>query len=344
MMTYRFFIKVFFGVIVVCGISIYYSIFISQKTDALEYRFSIASGDSAVSVASQLESDGVIGSTTAFRLYLKWTDRDTNLKTGDYVVAAPITIARIVDTLSNPGTEEHTITIIPGWTLRDIAAYLVKEGIAQSEEEVYTLTGHPAVFETIGFVGLGDYPYIASKPTQVSLEGYMMPDTFRIYKNATVEDVIRRLLNERTKQIPQEWYEEVKRQGRDMHDVFTMASVLQKEVRGSESKKLAADLFWRRLDANWAMQSDATVHYIFGTPDSVFTSDAERDSENPYNTYEYPGLPPGPISTPSLESLEAAIFPTKNDYWFFLTTLDTGEVIFSKTVDEHTANVYKHLR
>jgi UPF0755 protein len=206
------------------------------------------------------------------------------------------------------------------------------------------LTGYPAQYGEIGFKGLSEYPYIASKPKNVSLEGYMMPDTFRIYKNATVEDVIRRLLSERTKQIPLAWYDEVKRQGRDMHDVFTMASVLQKEVRGSESKKLAADLFWRRLDTNWAMQSDATVHYIFGTPDSVFTSDSERDSKNPYNTYEYPGLPPGPISTPSLESLEAAIFPTKNDYWFFLTTLDTGEVIFSKTVEEHTRNVYIYLR
>ncbi len=339
--------NVFLGVIVcvffVCFFG-YYTIFTRTKSDVAEYRFSIQSGDSAGSVATHLESDDVIGSSLIFRLYLKFTGKDTNLKTGDYVVTAPITIARIVDVLSKPGTEERTITIIPGWTLRDIASYLVKEGIAQNEEEVYVLTGYPAQYGEIGLKGLSDYPYIASKPTNVSLEGYMMPDTFRIYKNATVEDVIRRLLSERTKQIPQEWYEEVKRQGRDMHDIFTMASVLQKEVRGSENKKLAADLFWRRLDANWALQSDATVHYIFGTPDSVFTSDAERASENPYNTYKYPGLPPGPISTPSIESLEAAIFPTKNDYWFFLTTLDTGEVIFSKTVEEHTRNVYKHLR
>lgn len=344
MRSYRFFLQVFLGVVVVCSVGLYYSIFMAQKTNDSEYRFTIASGDSAGSVAAQLESDEVIGSARLFRLYLKWTGRDTNLKTGDYVVVAPLTIARIADALSKPGTEERTITIIPGWTLRDIAAYLVKEEIAQSEEEVYALTGYPAQYGEIGLKGLSGYPYIASKPTNVSLEGYMMPDTFRIYNNATVEDVIRRLLSERTKQIPQAWYDEVKRQRRDMHDVFTLASILQKEVRGIENKKLAADLFWRRLETSWAMQSDATVHYIFGSPDSVFTSDTERDSKNPYNTYEYPGLPPGPISTPGIESLEAAIFPTKNDYWFFLTTLDTGDVIFSKTLDEHTANVYKYLR
>lgn len=322
----------------------YYIIFLYTKSDASEYRFSIKFGDSAGDVSAQLYADQVISSPTLFRLYLKIKGKDTNLKTGDYVVTGPITISRIVDSLSSPGTEERTITIIPGWTLRDIANYLVKEGIAQDNDEVYKLTGSPAEFGEIGFKGLDVYPFIADKPVRVSLEGYMMPDTFRIYKNATVEDVIRRLLSERTKQIPQEWYDEVKKQGRDMHDVFTMASILQKEVRGLENKKMVADLFWRRLDADWALQSDATVHYIFGTQDNVFTSAKERNSENLYNTYKYPGLPPGPISTPSIEALEAAIFSTKNDYWFFLTTLDTGEVIFSKTVEEHTKNVYKYLR
>ena len=95
---------------------------------------------------------------------------------------------------------------------------------------------------------------------------------------------------------------------------------------------------------NWALQADSTIHYIVGTSGSVFTSDLDRQVDSLWNTYKYPGLPLGSIGTPSLESIKAAIYPENNDYWYFLTTLDTGKVIYAKTLAEHNINIANYLR
>jgi UPF0755 protein len=339
--------RIFLIAIIVLSVIIFWFYFTFNflaRTDNQEFRFTISVGESAVDLVKKLHGEKVVGSQKIFLWHLRLADKDRSLQAGDYVVTAPVTQKKIIQALSSPGVGERTITIIPGWTLRDIAGYFVKQGLADNMEQVYALVGHPAVSEKIGLSDLSQYPFLLSKPASVSLEGYIRPDTYRIYENASLEEVLHRLLQERAKQIPVEWYDEAKKQNKTMHEIFTMASILQKEVRGLENKKIVADLFWRRLDKNWALQSDATVHYISGTSESVFTSDTERASENLYNTYKYPGLPPGPISTPSLESIEATLFPTKNDYWYFLTRLDNGEVVFSKSLEEHTKNVYKYLR
>ena len=220
--------------------------FRQSKTSDAEIRFSFHTDETLTQFADRLHEDGIIRQPHIFLLYIRLSGADRNAQAGDFVLAKPFTIARIAEILSRPGTAEKEITIIPGWTLRDIAAYLVKEGIAKNEDEVYAQTGHPA---TIGdeaaprLYGLGDYPFLLSKPTRVSLEGYLRPDTYRIYKSATLDDVLRRLLSERAQQIPDTWYADAKQQGKTMHEIFTMASMLQKEVRGSEDKKMVADIF-----------------------------------------------------------------------------------------------------
>ena len=302
-----------------------------------ELRFTISPNETATELAAELKTKKVIFSPKAFLSYLKFKNLDTSLQTGDYVVVPPINFNKIVFALKNPGVGERTITVIPGWTLRDLADYLVNEKIANSKEEVYALTGVPAELSEVNLRNLDQYKFLQTKSARVSLEGYFRPDTYRIYKSATLEDVLNRLLNERTKQISDEWYNEIARQGKTWPEIFTLASILQKEVRASVDKKIVADIFWRRLKKNWALQADSTVHYIFGLSDSVYTTAKQRASQNLYNTYKYPGLPPGPISLPSLESIEAVLYPTPNDYWYFLTT-PSGEVKYAKTLDEHIKN------
>jgi UPF0755 protein len=116
-----------------------------------------------------------------------------------------------------------------------------------------------------------------------------------------------------------------------------MASLLEREVRSPADKKKVSDLFWRRYAMGWALQADSTVHYVHGKKGDVFTTSAERKIDSPWNTYKYPGLPIGPISTPSLNAIMAAIYPEKNEYWYFLTTPE-GEVKYAKTLEEHNAN------
>nr|MBP7992627.1 endolytic transglycosylase MltG [Candidatus Magasanikbacteria bacterium] len=208
--------------------------------------------------------------------------------------------------------------------------------------EVYVLLGKPAEY-AIPNISPTKISWIASKPSRVSLEGYLAPDTYSIYNNATLEEVVDKLLTHREDQLLPLMPEIVK-SGRSLHEIMTMAALLEREVRTPKDKAIVADIFWKRHDVNMGLQADSTVHYATAKEGSVFTSNADRASANPWNTYKYPGLPPGPIATPSLASIEAAIRPTKNDYWYFLTTLDTGEVKYGKTLAEHNANVQKYLR
>jgi UPF0755 protein len=177
----------------------------------------------------------------------------------------------------------------------------------------------------------------------VSFEGYLAPDTYRIYEDATLEEMIEKLIAERDLQFTEEMYRDIERSGRTVYEVITMASIVEREVRTTESRKKVADIFWRRYDMNWALQADSTVHYVVGKNGSVFTTREDRASLSPWNTYKYPGLPLGPISNPSLDAILATIYPEPNDDWYFLTT-DEGEVKYAKTIEQHNANVSAYLR
>lgn len=315
---------------------------VAQKVDSIT--FSIGSGESVGALATRLEQEQIIRSEFFFRQYLKFKKLDRNVRAGNFTVEAPITLARVAAVLAQPSQDEREITIIPGWTLHDIAAYLEEQEIA-STKEVFALVGTPASIETQITFDTDSQPAIFDEiPAGISLEGYIRPDTFRIFSNASLEDIFLKLVRARDAEFTDDMRAAITMSGRSVHEVMTVASLLEKEVRSPEDKKIVADIFWRRYDNGWPMQADSSVHYIHGLNDSVFTTQAMRNSLNPYNTYEYPGLPPGPISTPDLTSIMAAIYPDSNTYVYFLTTLDTGEVKYASTLDGHNANVQKYLR
>jgi UPF0755 protein len=331
--------------IVVGGSYVRSELFGATAQDVDSITFSIESGESVAALAQRLETEQIIRSSFFFRQYLQWKGLDTTVRAGNFTVEAPITLARVVAALQYPSQEEREITIIPGWTLKDIAEYFVAEGIATSTTDVYTFTGNPAQVPTTVTLDFEEPLFILQDiPDGISLEGYLRPDTYRIFVNSSLEEVLRKIILARDSQISETMRQAIQKSGRTVHQIMTVASLLEKEVRGEENKRIVSDLFWRRYDTAWPMQADSSVHYIFGTSGSVFTTKEMRDSLNPYNTYKYPGLPPGPIGTPSLLAIEAAIDPEPNDYWYFLTTLDTGEVKYGRTLDEHNVNVQRYLR
>ncbi len=245
-----------------------------------------------------------------------------------------------------PPKPEVTITIIPGWNLRQVADYLVKLGFASSTDDVYRLTGEPAYdYRRVAsvFPKIGDSRIVAEKPAYDSYEGYLAPETFRVFKDANLLSVLEKLTDQREKEITDEMWLGIEKSGRSSYDILTMASILEKEVRTPEDKAKVADILWRRLDKNWALQVDSSVHYVADRTGDVFTTAKEREIDSPWNTYKYPGLPLGPISNPGIESIKAAIYPEKNSYWYFLTGKD-GTVYYAKTLDEQSANKYKYLR
>lgn len=303
----------------------------------------IKSGMTYADVIADLKAKGFTVPVT-MSWYAKYTGIDQNLKTGQYSIdlISKVTVKDFFTLLSKEVKTEQSITILPGWDLRDVANYLVKQKIAQSVDEVYALLGKPAEY-AIPSISPTKTAWIAGKPSRVSLEGYLAPDTFSVYNTATLPEVVDILLQHRRAQL-EPLLPEIAKSGRSLHEIMTMAALLEREVRTPKDKAIVADIFWKRHDVNMGLQADSTVHYATGKEGSVFTSKADRASTNPWNTYKYPGLPPGPIALPSIASIEAALRSTKNDYWYFLTTLDTGEVKYGKTLAEHNANVQKYLR
>jgi len=302
----------------------------------------IKEGETVAGLAKKLKDQNVIKSDFLFKQYVKWKGIDTQIKTGLFEIEPPLTIAKIVEALRTEGKSERSITLIPGWDLRDMAEYFEKEQITTTTD-FYALVGEPAKFTTVSSTVFEEFSLLKSKPKNVSLEGYLSPETYRIYKNEKVEDVVKRLLAQRQKEFTLQMLQDIQASGRTVHEVLTLASIIEKEVKLPEDRKKVADLFLRRIEMNWGLQADSTVHYLSGREGDVFTKAGERQTDSLWNTYKYRDLPPGPISNPSLNSILAAIYPEKNDFFYFLTTVE-GEVKYAKTLEEHTANVNKYLR
>ncbi|MBD3311654.1 MAG: endolytic transglycosylase MltG [Candidatus Magasanikbacteria bacterium] len=328
---------------------LYWMLFL-QNTSEQSVNFVVKPNERVSELSTRLEEEGIISNAWIFEKYLIWRKIDRKVKQGQFEVESPVTMVNVAESLNDPKSKiEKTITIIPGWTIRDIADYFVKEDIA-SYEEVLDYLGVSATDYRLGdhddlptkdFMG---YKIMQSKPDYIAYDGYLSPNTYRIYADAELSEVVEKLISQRDREITEQMYSDIEEKDRNIHEILTMASILEHEARTEEDKRIIADIFWRRLDMDWALQADSTVHYIIGKDGSVFTMQSDRDIDSYWNTYKYPGLPPGPIGTPSLESIMAAIYPRENDFWYFLTTLDTGEVIYSKTLEEHNKNVAKYLR
>jgi len=252
-----------------------------------------------------------------------------------------------------PPRKEIEITIIPGWNLRQVAEDWVKKGLIKNVDGLYTLLGQPAYnYKAVGKMapdlnlvsvsGTHEYPLLLDKSNSVSYEGYLYPDTYRVYADARPIEILRKIFDNLENKITPELRAEIKKQGKSFFEVLTMASVVQKEAPSKEDMAMVADIFWRRYEKSWALQSCATVNYITGKNDPGVT-DKDRATDSFFNTYKYPGLPLGPISNPSIAAIEAAVHPQANNYWYFMAGTD-GVTRYARTLDEHNANVWKYLR
>lgn len=324
---------------------LYSEVYSEVAQDVEKVNFEIKTGESVSVLAIRLEQENIIRNPWLFKKYLSFKNLDTKVRAGEFEVEAPITLARVVKAFDNPSFQENEITIIPGWTVRDIAHYFENKQMFQAEE-LTELVGLPArnykiTADQAPKLDL-DLKILQDKPWYVGYEGYFAPDTFRIYKDATIEEIVTKLITHRDSQITEQMWADIEKQGKTFFDILTMASIVEHETNTPEHMAMVADIFWRRNGLNWALQSCATVNYITGKKDPG-VSDADREINSAFNTYKYPGLPLGPISNPSIEAIKATIYPKANDYWYFMTGTD-GEMRYAKTLEGHNVNVAKYLR
>ncbi|MEA3449626.1 MAG: endolytic transglycosylase MltG [Patescibacteria group bacterium] len=298
-----------------------------------EIIFKVSLGDNAEIISNKLEQLGLIKSAAFFQFYV-WQDEIQNkLQAGEYVFDTGMSIKEIANKLASGkiNNRERTIKILEGWTIADIDEYLNEQKIIEAGDFVQLSKKAPAEFALIKL------------PVEVDLEGYLFPDTYRIFNDASTQDIINKLLNTFENKISPTILEEIKKQEKTVHEVITLASIIEKEVRSEQDMALVSGVLQKRLKIDMPLEVDSSINYVTGknTP-SVDYADLQIDS--PYNTYKNYGLPPGPISNPGLAAIRAAIHPKESEFLFYLNRQDSGETIFSKTYDEHLANKYKYLK
>jgi UPF0755 protein len=303
--------------------------------------FEIKSGESVNSVTKRLYNEGLISSGFFYKKYLKKNNLGERIQAGTYSLNSMLSIKEIAEIFISGDTinKEKTIKIIEGWRINDIDGYLSDNNIV-AKERFSNLVG-----EEIGNwkLQIAKPAFLASVPDNANLEGFLFPDTYRIFNDARAEDIIKKMLDNFGKKVTAEMLEDIEKQGKTLFEIITMASLIEKEVRGSEDMKMVSGIFWNRIEQNQALESCATLAYILGVQKPIYSLE-DTNIKSPYNTYRNPGLPPGPICNPGLDAIMAAIYPSPNNYFYFLNRLDTGETIFSKTYDEHLKNKAKFLK
>jgi len=239
------------------------------------------------------------------------------------------------------------LTFIEGWTLRDYADYLKQQGVITNNQEFFDAVGEPAVDYRhdrlpVALDFLAPFSFLQDKPEYATLEGYLFPDTYFFVKGTAIENLVKKMLNNFEGKLTAEMRAEIKKQNKTIFEIVTVASLAEAEAQTTEDRALVADIIYRRLASGMPLQLDSTVNYVTGEKNPAISL-TQQKIDSPYNTYKYKNLPLGPISNPSLDSLQAAIYPQKNNYWFFLTGTD-GRMHYAKNLAGHQANMVKYLK
>jgi len=315
-----------------------------------DINFIVAKGESVEQITKNLTVANLIKSEFYFKIYIWRSDNGANIQAGDYILNPRQSIKEIVEILvaGEAANQERTIKIIEGWNIRDIGQYFENQGMFQTEE-LMELVGYPKIdYRANKNMPLpkdysNEFDFLNDKPKYYGLEGYLFPDTYRIFKDANLEEIVKKMLDNFDKKLTDQMRADIAEQGKTIYNIITMASVIEKEVRSEKDMKIVSGIFWDRIKNGQALESCATLAYILGENKPQYTiEDTKIDSS--YNTYLILGLPPGPISNPGLKAIKAAIYPEYTKYNFFLNRPDTGETVFSATYEEHLKNKAKYLK
>ncbi len=282
-------------------------------------QFFIPPKTSSFGVAKLLQSQEVIRDARAFYL-LAWLKNSlSRMQAGEYAFSTLMTPEQVLDQIINGRVVIHTATLPEGSTLWDVARILDHKELAP-ENEIIELARNAEFAKSL-------------KLKANSLEGYLFPETYHFKKPISSESIAKAMVQQFWQHLPQEWPVRVKELGLSLHEVVTLASIVEKEAKVDSERPLIAGVFYNRLKINMPLQSDPTAVYdIPGYSGPVTSSHLSRQS--PYNTYHIKGLPPGPICSPGAKSIHAALYPEKVPFLYFVSNND-GTHHFSTTVDEH---------
>jgi UPF0755 protein len=287
----------------------------------------IPPGTSAQQIGDDLEAAGVIRSSTAWRLWTRVQgvrDRTGGFQAGTYELSLTDPLGAIAESVWNGDVVQVSITIPEGWNIRQMGEYFEAQGLFAAEDFVAASQNVP--YE--------DYPWLPENLPH--LEGFLYPDTYTLPDPATPEAIIRQMLDQ-FEGVALPLYQP-EQTAYSLLEWVTLASIVEKEAVVGDERGLIASVFARRLEEGMTLGADPTVEYALGirqTPDQPLTL-RDVNTPSPYNTYLNPGLPPTPIASPGVASLEASIAPADTEYLYFVARYD-GTHVFSRTLAEHEA-------
>ena len=338
------------------------------SSDTSQVEFLVEPGDTARTIASRLENQGLIGDQRAFVFIA--TDRQLTgaLQQGTFLLRRNLTPDQLVSALLSPPLVKYVdIALRTGLRLEQITAKLETLPLQMDAASFYRLVRSPPA------ALIDDYPWLkkilADAPVGASLEGFLWPATYRVLPDTTADELVRLMLDKFAANVGPDRMAVPKERGLTFYQVMVLASIVELEALHDEEKPLIAGVYANRLDARkfprQTLESDPTIFYVHDTLELakieiprwttyVFWAPIKgglTNAELPpavagYNTYTHQGLPPGPLDTPTLTSIDAALEPdTKDGYLYFLAKGDgTGTTVFAKTFKAHQANVQKYLK
>jgi UPF0755 protein len=286
----------------------------------------VAPGTGTAAIGRRLVEAGVIRDELAFRAALWWTGRSRDLQAGEYRFDRPMAAVDVVERLSRGDVYTRRLTIPEGLTIREMADIFETRGFGRRTAFI-DAAANAALIEDLD-------------ADAVDLEGYLFPETYALPRDTPAARLIRMMVDRFRATYVDDLRRRAAAEGLTTRQVVTLASLVEKETAQAQERPVVAAVYRNRMKIGMALQADPTVVYAMQKA-GKYNGNIRRDDlaiDSPYNTYRYPGLPPGPIAAPGAASLEAALMPAPVSYLYFVSRND-GSHVFSQTLAEHNRNV-----
>jgi UPF0755 protein len=289
--------------------------------------FEVQPGMTLKQVALELSRLGLIRSPSAFQAIAYIKDKETQVMVGEFSLSPSMLPTEIILRVTSGKTVPHSVTIPEGYRITEIAQLLHEQGLADPDIFI-SLTQDKDLTRSLGI------------PTD-TLEGYLFPETYHFSKFTPEKKIIRKMIDTFKEQTSKaQLLKRAKDSSLSWHEIITLASLIEKETGLDSERKMISSVFHNRLHRNMRLQTDPTVIYAIEKFDgNIRKRDLKIDS--PYNTYRYKGLPPGPIASPGIKSIIAAMSPIVSDYLYFVSQKN-GSHYFSSNLTEHNQAVQKY--
>lgn len=300
-----------------------------DKNDTTKIKIEIPEGSSLGQVASILYDNNLIKNGTFFKSRVQKLGKETEIKTGEFDLSRSMSADEIISAITSetkgPGVETIKLVVPEGFERKLIAKRIEESGLGTSD-------GFMKATESVDNY-VNDFPWLSKLNPGETLEGYLFPATYDVPVGSSEEDITKMMLKAFQDRMG-DYLNRDDFNGLSFTQMITLASIIEREIKVDEERPLAASVFYNRMKQGMRLQSCATVQFILGERKAKLTSE-EINIDSPYNTYINDGLPPSPIASPGLKSIEAAISPAQTDYLFFVLTGEDGSHTFTSNYEDH---------